>query len=91
MNVGTVIAWIVSNMGFVTQVISAIEKVAGDLQNFHGNNSLDAYAKAVIAAIDSFFSGLGANTTTTAAEDATIGNATNTISTPTALPSLTPQ
>jgi hypothetical protein len=74
MNIGSIIAWLTGNMGFVTQVITAIETVAGDLQKLHGNNSLDAYAKAVLAAIESFFSGLGATTLPTPAEKQTIND-----------------
>jgi len=74
MNISSIIAWILSNTGLITQVISTVETIATDLQTLHGNNSLDAYVKAVLAAIESFFQGLGANTTASPAEATTISN-----------------
>jgi len=74
MNISSIIAWILSNTGLITQVISTIETIATDLQSLHGNNSLDAYVKAILAAIESFFQRLGANTTPSPAEATTIMN-----------------
>jgi uncharacterized membrane protein len=91
MNFGTIVAWLAQNIGFVSQVITAIETIAQDLQNLHGNNSIDAYAKAILAAIESFFAGLGASTAPTTPEKSTISNTTAAIPTPDNLPSFTPQ
>ena len=93
MNIGQIITWILSNTGVITSVFQAIETVAQDLQNLHGNNSLDAYAKAILAAIEGFFQSIGANTATTAAETATVAPAVSTmaaVTAATAAPGLTP-
>ena len=79
MNIGQIISWILSNTGVITSVIQAIETIASELQNVHGNTSLDAYAKAFLAAIEGFFSSIGANTTPTEAEKTTIAPITSTV------------
>lgn len=79
MNIGNIISWILSNTGVITTIIQAIETIATDLQSVHGNNSFDAYAKAILAAIESFFQGLGANTTTSHGEQQTIAATTATM------------
>jgi hypothetical protein len=74
MNIGTIIAWILANTSTITTIIQGVETIATDLQQFNSNSSLDAYAKGVLAAIESFFQSLGANTSTTPAEQATIAS-----------------
>jgi hypothetical protein len=73
--VGQVLAFIMKNMGFITSIVTAIETLAADLQNLHGVPALDAWGHAILAAIESVFSSLGASTTPPAAAAATIGAA----------------